>query len=249
MLNPLRPPSRSSESAAATICSLVSRALADLALVIPAAHNGPSEVAVALSPATPSTITSMAVRIIYRSPEDPDGKPSALDGLRFTAPKGTRFDTTAVPVCTADDVQLRLLGAAACPDGSQIGQGTLIAITGLGAPLDPVTSNLLAFNGAEGPISLVMQPDTGLVLAIDRLTIEGNSLVAHPPAVPGGPPDFRTAARELNVTYDATGFVTTPAKCPAKRQWTYSATIDFADGTTQVAHGTTPCQRASRRSA
>lgn len=184
MLNPLRPPSRSSESAAATICSLVSRALADLALVIPAAHNGPSEVAVALSPATPSTITSMAVRII-----------------------------------------------------------------GLGAPLDPVTSNLLAFNGAEGPISLVMQPDTGLVLAIDRLTIEGNSLVAHPPAVPGGPPDFRTAARELNVTYDATGFVTTPAKCPAKRQWTYSATIDFADGTTQVAHGTTPCQRASRRSA
>lgn len=208
-----------------------------------AGHGGPSTVDVAFSPATASTAAAMTVRIVYRSPDNPEGKPSALDGLRFTAPAGTRFDPSALPICTADDVQLRLLGPAACPQDSELGGGTLTAITGFGPPVDPVVSNLSVFNGEAGPISLVRQPATGLVLAIDRLTIDGNSLVAHPPAVPGGPPDFRTAARELDVTYDATGFVTTPPRCPAKRQWAYSATIDFADGTTQVAHGTTPCRR------
>lgn len=209
-----------------------------------ASHDGPSEASLAFTPATVSTATAMTVRIVYRSPEGPDGKPSALDGLRLTAPAGTRFDTTAVPVCTADDVQLRLLGPAACPDGSQIAAGTLIALTGFGPPVDPVTSTLLEFNGEEGPIGLIIQPDTGLVLGIDRITIEGSSLVAHPPAVPGGPPDFRTSARELSITFDATGFVTTPPQC--EWEWTYSATIDYADGTTQVAHGTTPCTAEGR---
>ncbi|MGH9186334.1 MAG: hypothetical protein ACRD0U_11050, partial [Acidimicrobiales bacterium] len=81
-----------------------------------------------------------------------------------------------------------------------------------------------------------------IVIATDRVSTNGNVLDAHPPPVPGGPPDFRTAVGEIEITYPAsTGFVTTPPTGPKRGEWDYAATIGLADGTTQFAVGAIAC--------
>lgn len=207
---------------------------------------GPSEVVLAFSPAVPGTPTTFSLRAVYRSPSGPDAKPPALTSLRVQAPIGTRFDLAGTPACTATDVELRLLGPAACPAGSQVATGSLTAVTGIGSPIDPVPAALAVYNTGVGVVSTVSPLGLPVVVAIDRVTIGDDQLEAHPPPVPGGPPDFRTAVRTIEFTFPAaTGFVTTPPTCPDDGRWEYGTTIEFADGTAQTAVGSIQCGSAA----
>ena len=71
----------------------------------------------------------------------------------------------------------------------------------------------LCLNGADQIIEVVTVPGTQTVAGIDRLTVAGNVLSAHPPAIPGGPPDGRTAVKDIKLTIDHSGYVTTPPEC------------------------------------
>ena len=209
----------------------------------PAATTGPSEVVLGFSPATPGTVTTFTLRAVYRSPSGPDAKPPALTGLRVQAPAGTHFDLDGIPVCSATDTELRLQGAAACPSDSEVARGSLTAVTGLGAPVDPVPASLVVFNTGDGVVTTVSPLGLPVVFATDRVTISGDRLEAHPPPVPGGPPDMRTAVRTIEFTFPAAiGFVTTPPTCPDTGRWRYTATIDFADGSQQTATGSIRCE-------
>jgi hypothetical protein len=85
---------------------------------------------------------------------------------------------------------------------------------------------------------------------MDRLTIEGSKLTAHPPTTPGGPPDGRTAIREIKFTIaaresqspaGARAFITTPPVCPSAREWTSRGMFGFANGIEETVTSTTPC--------
>lgn len=190
---------------------------------------------------TAHATTAMHLQIVYRNPAAPNGKPSPIRHLVTMAPFGTRFNLT-IPRCTASDQEIMAQGPSACPAGSQVGTGTLTAITGFGPPIDPYPTDVTIFNTGEGVVEIVRDQRTGATLADDRLQIKGNAMIGNPPAIPGGPPDGQTAVREIDFTFPASShYITTPPSCPGG-VWTSNASFTFADGTTQHVASATPCR-------
>lgn len=219
----------------------------------PAAHAQgmpvPSEYGFALTSQVPSSPTGLSVRILFRHPRDPQAKPPVVQELGVRLPAGLRLDTGTVPVCSATDDQIRAMGRRACPPASRLGAGFIRAATGL-SPLDPVELDLTSFNGGNQIVDIVTFKGTDIAAAIDRLTIEGDRVVAHPPSPPGGPPDGRTTLREAliqiePVTAGGRSFVTTPAECPEDGAWTSALSLAFTGYDPLELIGRTPCVRAA----
>lgn len=203
-----------------------------------------------LSTQRPASSTGLTFHILYKHPEDPEAKPPPITGAVFTLPAGMRLDNGALPKCTASDQDFRAQGRQACPAETKVGEGTLTAMTGFPGA-DPVTTDVVAFNGDGEVIEVVFFEGTNTVAGMDRLTIEGRRLVAHPPATPGGPPDGRTAVREITLQFPARvgaggrPYVTTPRKCRRGR-WISTAAYEFADGGKTTVSSRMPCKRRRR---
>jgi len=192
----------------------------------------------------PGAPATLQFDIVYRNGSDPNGKPPPISGAVFHLPEGTGIDTNAVPRCTATDEEIRAVGTGACPADSKVGSGKLTAITGFGPPADPANADVTIFNGDRQLIEVVTAPDTDRALGSDRVTIEGSTLTAHPPATPGGPPDGRTSVKEIHLMIDRTGYATAPPDCPSGGRWSYSSSYEFADGSRDENAGTLECSRA-----
>lgn len=188
----------------------------------------------------------MALDVTYRKPGDPQAKPPAVTAVKIVLPAGTTVHVNTVPACTATDPTIEVLGDNACPPASRVGSGTLSAVTGFGAPVDPLRADIGIFNDGSGFVEVVTLPGLSLPAIDDRVTISGDTLTAEVAPTPGGPPDFRTAVREITEAFSASdGYLTSPPTCPPNHQWESSAQFGFADGTTQAATATTPCQPTS----
>jgi hypothetical protein len=202
----------------------------------------------ALSTQTPGAATGLRFHILYKHPDDPEAKPPPVTGAVFELPPGLQIDDEALPQCTASDEDLRAQGRDACPAESQVGTGRLTAMTGFPG-VDPVETDVVAFNGDGEVIEVVFIEGTNTVVGMDRLTIEDGKLVAHPPSTPGGPPDGRTAVREIRLDFPVrTGaggkpYATAPADCPTGR-WTSLAHYEFADGGKTTVTSESACTRA-----
>lgn len=189
--------------------------------------------------------TGLAFRVLYRDPKDPRGKPPSLESARFRLPRGMEIDTGAVQRCLADDAQIRTLGRAACPSGSKVGHGKLIARTGIPGA-DRVRTDVVAFNGPDQIIEVVFFEGTNTVAGIDRLSVQGNVLTAHPPTTPGGPPDGRTAVRRIllwmpmRLGPDRRPYVQTPSRC-WRGYWRSTGHFSFADGGRTTVGSRTRC--------
>jgi hypothetical protein len=215
-----------------------------------------SEYGFELSSTLPAVPTGMEIRAVYRDPEDPEGKPPPLEEVVIEMPAGLAWDTGVVPSCEASDDELRAEGRAACPAESRIGSGTLTAITGFPG-VDPVETDITIFNGGDELIELVSFKGTDVTAGSDRLKIQGDTLVAHPPAVPGGPPNGRTTVREIAFTIDRhvtagpgrrRSLIATPPDCPAGG-WRSSLSFTFASyaPSSAVDHSQCMAQGASVR--
>ena len=192
----------------------------------PAAAAPLAEFSFGFETAAPATATGLRFHVIYRDPENPEGKAPALKEAAFALPPGTRVDNDAVPKCAATDEQFRARGRDACPADTRIGDGHLVATTG--APGDPVRGDVTVFNGDGQIIELVTFAGTNQTAGLDRLTVEGSTLRAHPPTTPGGPPDGKTTIREVKIAIPARGsLVTTPPSCPAGATWRALGTFLF----------------------
>ena len=190
-------------------------------------------------------------RVFYRNPSDPNAKPPAVRSVVTTFPAGTRFDTSAAPVCNASDPQLVAEGAGACPAGSRIGSGLLEFLTGFGPPIDPLVFDVVIFNNAQGPILLATLRGGGLRVPA-RFRLQGRTLRSEVPPLPGGPPDGQTALRraELNISARSRGgrnLVTTPRTCPRNRRLPFRTSFTYGDGLTQLVRSSSPCARAAQR--
>jgi hypothetical protein len=194
----------------------------------------------------PGQRAALTLHVVYKAANDPDAKPSPIRKVVIAAPAGTRFDTSAVPACTASDQQLMVQGSGACPKESRIGAGKLVAVTGFGPPVDPASADLTLFNTGKEVVEVVTAPGTDRVLGSDRLRIDGSTLTGDPPTTPGGPPDGETAVRQIDFAIDrASRFVVTPAKCPATGRWTSTGTFGFADGAEETLASFAACNKAS----
>lgn len=205
-----------------------------------------------LSSSLPSSPTAADLYILYKRPGQPNAKPSALRRVVISAPPGSRYDGGAVPACAASDQQLMAEGRGACPAASDVGSGTVTALTGFGPPVDPVTLDATFFNQGSGVIQLLTQHGTNVAVAdVHGVFTAPNTITFHVPSEPGGPPDFSTSVRRVNVRINEVGsparpFLATPPRCPASRRWVSQLTYSTADGHTYAAQSTTPCSaRAS----
>jgi hypothetical protein len=117
-------------------------------------------------------------------------------------------------------------------------------ISGFGAPFDPVVTDATIYNDGAGFSEIAQYHGTPVTLGVDRLAAKGSTLTGNPPSEPGGPPDGQSAVREIDFRFpQTTRWVVTPPSCPASGAWTSTATFTFADGTTQHAASSTPCNR------
>ena len=57
----------------------------------------------------------------------------------------------------------------------------------------------------------------------------------------GGPPDGRTAVKDVRIRVDRAGYATAPPSCPADGRWRYGASYEFADGGRQEIARSLPC--------
>jgi hypothetical protein len=220
------------------ICSSL---VATLAAAAPALAGERADFAWRFAEAKPGVPTRWSLHLLYKAPGDPDAKPYAIRELTLRPPAGTRFNLASHPACAASNEQIQLLGDAACPAESRVGSGRLTVMTGFGAPLDPYPTDVSLWSTREGLIEVVKDPTLGTVLAIERLRVVDSALTAQPVVVPGGPPDFKIAAREIDWDVTSASWLTTPASCPAGGQWTSSGTFRFDDGATVTESSSTPC--------
>ncbi len=211
-----------------------------LLLLATAANAQQSDFSLQFAARAPGASTAVHLYIVYRKPDDPSGKPSPIRHLVIMAPQGTKIDL-GIPRCIASDQQIMAQGPSACPPASQVGQGTLTAITGFGPPVDPYLTDVTIFNTGQGVVEILRDHNTGATITDDRIQIDGNEMIGNPPAFPGGPPDGQTAVRTIDFTFPAsTHYFATPPSC-SSGQWTSQAAFSFADGTTQHVSSTTLC--------
>jgi hypothetical protein len=186
------------------------------------------------------------VHVRFHRAGDPNAKPSPLRTAVLALAPGLRFDTTTLPQCTASDDEIRTLGPDACPHDTELTVGSLAGATGFGPPFDPLVGDDHVFNGPDQFIEVVAFPGSSASPAFDRLKIAGSTLTAHPPMLPGGPPDGETAVRSIDFqvpvrSAGAKALITTPPGCPAGARWTTSGTFGFADGSSDTVVSATPC--------
>lgn len=223
-----------------------------LSLVAPAAADARSgrlaDFTGALTTHRAAAPTGLRVHVLLHRPGNRSAKPSPLRSAVVRLPAGLRFDTTAVPRCTASDAAIRVLGSKACPEASELTVGKFSAVTGFGPPVDPLAGDDHVFNGPRQLIEIITAPGAFLSPAFDRLTISGSTLTAHPPKAPGGPPDGESSVRSLDFAVPVRAragrtLIRAPRRCPATRRWTSTATFGFADGSHDTVASRSPCKR------
>ena len=193
------------------------------------AHAGPrAELETPFTTTAPGSPTGLRLLARYLNPDDRAAKPPAISRVAIALPEGTVIDPNALPVCQATDEEIRARGRDACPPESKIGEGKLVADTGVGGP---VPNDLGLYNGPGQIVEIVTLEGTNTTSGIDRLRVEGRRLVGAPPFIPGGPPDGRTAVREIRWDVPPHGrYLVTPPACRPGVPWHSEGDFGFADG-------------------
>jgi hypothetical protein len=211
-----------------------------------------ADLAMGFTTRSPGAPTGLNLAVEYKNPSDPAAKPPALEAAEFDLPAGTRIDQSVVPKCTASDEEIQARGRNACPPETMIGTGRLVAITGAGPPVDPFDGESLFFNGDGEIVEIVVVRGSDASAGFDRIGVAGSKLTAHPPALPGGPPDGSTAIKRVELTVPAPPagarpYLTTPGACPPDEFWRGSGSFRFGDGGSTTVPAPVPCTAAASR--
>jgi hypothetical protein len=233
-------------------CKTIGLALVTVLAAWPAAASARERLVsdLVLTSHTPGTPTGATLHLVW--PDGPDGKPKPEAEGVFALPAGTVVDESAIPTCTASDVEMQALGEAACPEGSRLGPGVTTLISGLGAPFDPFVLDDYWFHGPGQIVALYWLHGTRApTLKVNRVEIRGSTFIARPSYPPGYPPGTNTTAKQSDQVVDAKvteagSFITTPPRCPRSRKWISHATVTYDDGSVDTATAVTRCKRRRR---
>jgi hypothetical protein len=196
----------------------------------------------------PGASTGPDTQIIYKHPEDPSAKPIPVRREVFTFPRGTKFDNSVVPVCDASELELELMGEAACPPESWVGGGKGTSMSGFDAGETPIEVD--GFNYASGTLLLGGAKQYRLRFAT-RARRRGRVITVDVPRTPGGPPQGESALRRVHNVFGARSLgrralVRTPSVCPRSGVWTFRAQFTWADGVVTNDVSRMTCQRDRR---
>jgi len=195
----------------------------------------------------PGAVSGGDLRIVYKRPGDPEGKPPPIRHVLIAFPRRTVVNPGG-GVCEASNEELHAMGRDACPPESLIGDGRITVMSGFGQPFDPYPTDVWLYRSPEGMLELLQQPGTNTTLAVERGTMEGRRLEFNPPYVPGGPPDFAIGVRTVEWRlYGARQielpWLSTPTRCRPARDWVTRGEFGFGDGGSAVERSVTPCRR------
>lgn len=214
-------------------------AVAVLCALAPAAHAArrthPTH---QFTTATPGAPTGRVYTLRVADPGDPPNKPAALGRVELTLPRGARFDTTAIPACGANDAQLLLGGAGACPPRSRLGATTMVLDTGANL----LTADFALLNAPGQLLFVGAATGTPLPLVL-RAAVGGRRLALDIPLLPGTLPDGAALRSEHAQVRRARRYLRTPPRCPAGRRWITRLAYTFRDGKTERASAGSPCVR------
>lgn len=213
-----------------------------------ASTDGRTVAAVSMS-RHPASSTGLGLSIHYRDEHDPNAKPKTFSKLVIQLPAGTRIDASVVPACTASDAELMAEGPSACDPRSRVGGGTVTLLTGFAPPADTLVADVVVLQGKGELLDVFRAKGSDQTLAVDHVKIVGRTLVDQPQAVPGGPPDGRSAVRDVKLHFGARtasggrAYLRTPPSCPSGGRWLSTFTVSYDDGVKDVAIARTPCSR------
>ncbi len=192
--------------------------------------------------------TGVVVSIDYFNPQDRAAKPPPVRRIVTRLQPGATIDPSVVAQC---DEPRALAGA--CPPDSRVGSGTITVATGFPGPLAILTEDTTLFAANHGIIFLTQDRATHLRMAATA-TVQGNTMTAPVPPLPGTAPDggaLREVLLNINAISKGSGasrrsLVTTPATCPRSRRWTNLGSFTYADGVTQTVSSSSPCTRPAQ---
>lgn len=197
---------------------------------------------------TPGAATGRTFTADFFHTADPAAKPPPVTHVHVLLPEGGRFNTNAVPQCTATDAQIVAQGAAACQEGSKVGQGVIVVDTGFPEPERMLTSDFTFFNARDALILMAEERKNGARVVV-RGVIRERTFDLDVPPLPGTPPDGGANRHEVITINPATGpggsFLTTPPTCPADGAWVLTTTWTFRGGETVTRESRSPCETAA----
>jgi hypothetical protein len=195
--------------------------------------------------------TGFHEEIDYVNPEDPAGKPHAVQTIVVALADGARIDTSVPARCTASDAELELQGPSGCPAASRVGQGTVAVDTGMAVGTVPrVIENDATLFNADHELILFTE-STNVpgppIRSVGRSAVGERTFTTQAPALPGfPPPDPFTAIKTVRLTIDPVSqsgraYLRTPATCPAAGSWINNATFTYRDGVSQRVDSSSTC--------
>jgi hypothetical protein len=206
---------------------------------------------VTFSSRTPGTATGLSESAVYVNPTDPSAKPPAVRETVTTFASGFQIDTSVPAQCTASDQTLQAEGDAACPAASRVGGGSATLATGLSGPGASFPVDIDAFNDRDQIVFIFKAHGTGAVAGVVRGMVEhGETLATAIPSEPGGPPDFQSSLKQIQLNLDritvmrggrVISYLRTPPRCPSSDQWVSHTTFTYSDGVSQTLAASTPC--------
>jgi hypothetical protein len=191
----------------------------------------------------PLKSTGFTTDIETSDPGEANSKPKGTATIVVTFPKGTKFNTAALPRCAATASNTAPITSGACAS-SQVGTGSSIVNA---APLAAsVPGTITAYNIKNGIYFFVKTTIAGNVPLLGKLS--GNKLttdVASQIPSPGGLQSVITSFK-LNIKAKKKGkklYATTPKTCPAGG-WVVKAHVTYTDGTAaDYASKASPCSK------
>lgn len=185
----------------------------------------------------------------FTNADDPGAKPPSVSNFQLQLPPGARFDTDAIPQCTASDAELTLQGAAACPEDTHIGGELFLADTGFPEPNRYITADVVYINADDTIIGVGTDRATG-ARVVNRGTVAPDGEEISVPMLPGTPPEGAAVVREEAWFEARTGpegepYLRTPPRCPKRGYWVLTGTYSFRNGDEQTLESRSPCDRAA----
>ena len=201
----------------------------------------------AFSTRTPGSAAGRTFTADFFDAGDPQAKPPPVSHVHVLLPEGARFNTDAVPQCTATDAQIVAQGPSACEDGSQVGDGVIVVDTGAPEPDRMLTSDFTFLNARDSLILVAQERKNGARIVV-RGTIGERTFDLDVPPLPGTPPEGGANRNERIFIDPATGpggaFLTTPPTCPADGAWVMQTTWTFRGADPVTRESRSPCDPA-----
>jgi hypothetical protein len=239
-------------------------ALSTLCAVVAAAQPGTGTretVNQSFTTKQPHSPTGLSFSASYHAADDQHGNPPYMRRVVFDPPRGMRYDTSVPESCSASDAELRVMGPAACPAGSRLGNGTVE-----GRVMEPVAHDF-AIDHFKHPVDVVNNANEqillikseGYTVVRGHIRPDGSMAWNTPTCFPSPPAggcvdDYILQLKSSTVLapYKRTmggrvrSYATTPAKCPASGYWRTKARFWWRDGSVDRVVSKQPCRRKRR---